>query len=165
MGNFMADEKSSIEGLIVSMDRKVRLARIDELDKLIDLYRHLNPEDEYDEMVRFETIWKGIQADKDIYYFVIEEDSRFAASCCLAIIPNLTRGGSPIGFIENVITHPGYRRKGYAAAVLKEAVETSWKQGCYKVMLQSGRKRTEGHKLYEKLGFNKDSKYGYELRR
>jgi GNAT superfamily N-acetyltransferase len=83
----------------------------------------------------------------------------------LVIIPNLSRGGSSIGFIENVITHPDDRQKGCAAAVLTEAIDTAWRHGCYKVMLQSGRKRTEGHKLYEKMGFTKDSKYGYELRR
>ncbi|MBN1383019.1 MAG: GNAT family N-acetyltransferase [Deltaproteobacteria bacterium] len=147
------------------MEEKVRPARADELDKLIDLYRHLNPEDEFADKDRFEAIWKRIQTDKDIYYFVIEQEARFIASCYLAVIPNLTRGGSPIGFVENVITHPDYRRKGYAAAVLNEAIQTSWSHGCYKVILQSGRKRTEGHKLYEKMGFNKDSKYGYELRR
>ncbi|MBN1663585.1 MAG: GNAT family N-acetyltransferase [Deltaproteobacteria bacterium] len=148
----------------MGIDSKVRLARADELAKLIDLYRHLNPEDEYADLGRFEAIWKKIQADGDICYFVIEDDGRFAASCWLSIIPNLTRGGRSIGFVENVITHPDCRRKGYAAAVLKEAVETSRRRGCYKVILQSGRKRTEGHKLYEKLGFNKESKYGYELR-
>lgn len=147
------------------MNKSVRPARTDELDKLIALYGYLNPEDEFTERSRFEAIWQKIQANRDIYYFVIEEGDVFAASCYLAVIPNLTRGGSPIGFVENVITHPDYRQKGYAAAVLKEAIETSWMHGCYKVMLQSGRKRTEGHKLYEKMGFNKDSKYGYELRR
>lgn len=147
------------------MSKDVRLARADELDKLIDLYRHLNPEDDFTDRGRFEAIWTRIQADKNIYYFVIERGDRLVASCYLAIIPNLSRGGSSIGFVENVITHPDYRQKGYAAAILNEAIETSWKRGCYKVMLQSGRKRTEGHKLYEKMGFNKDSKYGYELRR
>jgi len=150
---------------MMGRDIEVRTAKTGDLNKLIDLYRHLNPEDDFADRGRFEVIWRKIQTAEDIYYFVAEEVGCFVASCYLAIIPNLTRGGSPIGFVENVITHPDYRRKGYAAAVLTEAIETSWRHGCYKVMLQSGRKRTEGHKLYEKLGFTKDSKYGYELRR
>lgn len=144
---------------------KVRRAGTGELDKLIALYRHLNPDDDFSERGRFDAVWRQIQKNPDIYYFVVDDGDRFAASCYLVVIPNLSRGGSPIGFIENVITHPDCRRKGYAEAVLKEAIAVSWQRGCYKVMLQSGRQRTEGHSLYEKLGFNKDSKYGYELRR
>jgi GNAT superfamily N-acetyltransferase len=77
----------------------------------------------------------------------------------------LTRGGRPFAFVENVITHPEHRRRGLAFALLREAIDTAWRAGCYKVVLQSNRKRAEAHGLYERLGFAKDGKYAYEIRR
>jgi predicted GNAT family acetyltransferase len=87
------------------------------------------------------------------------------ASCSLSFIPNLTRGGRSIAFIENVITHPDSRNRGHATRLLQEATRLSWERDCYKAVLMSNMKRTEAHRLYEKIGFRRDSKYGYEIRR
>ncbi|WP_242831458.1 GNAT family N-acetyltransferase, partial [Dehalobacter sp. UNSWDHB] len=38
--------------------------------------------------------------------------------------------------IENVVTHEGYRNKGYGTRLLKEALEIGQGEGCYKVMLK-----------------------------
>ncbi len=148
------------------MNTSVRSARIDELEKLIDLYRHLNPEDDYSGRARFEAVWEQIHSDSGFFRcLVIEDGGVFVSSCFLAIIPNLTRGGRPIGFIENVVTRPAYRRKGHARRILETAIDISWECNCYKIVLQSNRERVEAHQLYEKLGFSRDTKYGYEMRR
>jgi len=147
------------------MTPRVRTVEAHELDRLIDLYRHLNPEDDYSGRARIEAAWSGIQSGGGFRCLGVEEDGEVASSCCLAVIPNLTRGGSPIGFIENVITRPESRRRGYAGRVLREAVKISWESGCYKVVLMSAIHRIEAHPLYEKIGFRKDTKFGYEMRR
>lgn len=38
--------------------------------------------------------------------------------------------------IENVVTHEGYRNKGYGTRLLKKALEIAQGEGCYKVMLK-----------------------------
>lgn len=92
------------------------------------------------------------------------EDGEVVSTCYLAIIPNLTRGGRPIGFVENVVTDAAHRRQGLARRVLEEAVRIAREQGCYKVMLQSGAGRTQAHALYESIGFDGQSKRAFDMR-
>jgi ribosomal protein S18 acetylase RimI-like enzyme len=80
------------------------------------------------------------------------------------IIPNLTFNGKSIGYIENVITSEKHRRKGIGKKMIETAIKYAKKENCYKVVLQSGVKRTTAHKFYESLGFNGESKKAFELR-
>ena len=47
---------------------------------------------------------------------------------------------------------------------MEMAIEYAKENNCYKVTLQSGIKRTEAHKFYEKIGFNGGAKRAFELR-
>jgi len=49
-------------------------------------------------------------------------------------------------------------------AIIDKAVDYAKEQNCYKVMLQSSSKRIEAHKFYEKIGFDGDSKRGFQIR-
>jgi GNAT superfamily N-acetyltransferase len=89
----------------------------------------------------------------DIDLLVCEANGVLAATCQLALVPNLASGARPFGIIEHVVTLAEHRRFGYASLVLKHALETAWSKGCYKVMLLSGAQRSEAHKLYESVGF------------
>jgi GNAT superfamily N-acetyltransferase len=95
---------------------------------------------------------------------VADDHGRIAATCCIAIIPNLTRQCAPIGFVENIVTHRDYRRQGLGRRVLEAAIAFARARGCYKVLLQSGTKRTEAHRLYEAAGMDGDAKRAFELR-
>jgi len=79
------------------------------------------------------------------------------------IVNNLIRGAKPYGLIENVVTHEGYRNKGYGTGLLKKALEIAQGEGCYKVMLMSGRGE-EALKFYEKVGFERGKKTGFIIR-
>lgn len=87
------------------------------------------------------------------------------SSCTLAIIPNLTRGARPYGVIENVVTHPGYRRRGLGRGVLQAALNTAWGANCYKVLLATGSKRETTLRFYEGAGFSRGGKTYFEIRR
>lgn len=147
------------------MNERVRTVEPGELDRLLDLYRHLNPEDpdirgqEY-----IKEIWREICADPGIFCFAIEEDGLLVSSCTLSIIKNLTRGGRPYGLIENVVTHASYRKRGYGSAVLEKAIETARLKGCYKVMLMTGRKEESTLNFYEKAGFKRGLKTAFILK-
>ena len=97
-------------------------------------------------------------------YFVAKVNGRIIASCYVSVIPNLTRGGKSIGFIENVITDAAYRRKGIGKTIVQHAIAYAKMQNCYKVVLQSGNKRTDAHRFYEFIGFDGETKRAFEIR-
>ena len=134
-----------------------------ELLSLLELYQQLNPTDDIMSENIAKNIWNDIQS-QNIKYFVAKENGKIVSSCYVCIIPNLTRGGKSIGFIENVITDTKYRRKGIGKKVVENAIEYAKEHNCYKVLLQSGNKRTEAHKFYEAIGFDSTSKKTFEIR-
>ncbi|HEX3043736.1 MAG TPA: GNAT family N-acetyltransferase [Bacillota bacterium] len=147
------------------MIKKVRLVKPHELEQLLALYRYLNPEDPLLTInPELEEHWQEIISDSAMHYLVIEEEGILISSCVLVIIKNLTRSARPYGLIENVVTHPDYRRKGYGTAVLKKAIEIAQALNCYKVMLMTGRKDESTLRFYEKAGFNRGEKTAFIIR-
>lgn len=144
------------------MNESIRLIKYDELDKLMTLYRFLHEEDP---VVRDSDLlrkhWDSIFKDENLLYVVAEKGGTLVSSCTLTIIKNLTRGLKPYGLIENVITHPSFRNKGYGTKVLKEAVRLAGDRECYKVMLMTSSKKKETLEFYEKAGFEKDKKTAF----
>jgi hypothetical protein len=47
---------------------------------------------------------------------------------------------------------------------IEKAIEYAKEQNCYKVILQSGNKRTDAHKFYESTSFDGESKKALEIR-
>lgn len=147
------------------MQDQVRLINADELAKLLSLYQFLNPDDPLLAVdQKLKQHWQDIQADPFIHLFVIEADGELAASCTLVIIKNLTRSARPYALIENVVTHPEYRKKGYGTAVLQKAIQVAKGQDCYKVMLMTGSKNESTLKFYEQAGFKSGEKTGFIIR-
>jgi GNAT superfamily N-acetyltransferase len=142
----------------------VRPADHADLPCLLDLYLHLNPNDErcapedavaaLDHMLRYEgsVVLVGTIGDA------------LVTTCALVVIPNLTRGGKPYSLIENVVTHADYRGLGFGLTVLGAAVERAWEAGCYKVMLMTGSKKPSALGFYKAAGFE-ESKTGFQVRR
>jgi GNAT superfamily N-acetyltransferase len=145
------------------MNIHIKQATAADLPRILELYKDLNAGDlPVDTDVALST-WKRA-ANSGVTYFVAKYNGQIAATCYISIIPNITRQCSSIGFIENVVTAEKYRRLGIGRKLLETAIEYAKSQGCYKVTLQSGNKRTETHKFYESVGFDGDSKRAYEIR-
>ena len=67
----------------------------------------------------------------------------------------------PYGLLEDVMVDESQRGNGIGTELIKEAIEVSRKAGCYKVLATSRFSRENVHRLYEKLGFDKN---GYDFR-
>jgi GNAT superfamily N-acetyltransferase len=140
------------------------LARSD-LWQLLELYRHLNPNDApLPDSATVEAVWSETLANPRMRHFGGFEGEDLFAACTICVVPNLTRGFRPYALIENVVTAAQHRRKGWGKAVLGEAMSYAWSQNCYKVMLLSGRKDEAVVRFYESVGFNSDEKRGYVAR-
>jgi GNAT superfamily N-acetyltransferase len=133
-----------------------------ELSDLLALYQHLHmSEESLPEPSVAESVWEEISTNPRYRYTGAYCDGILVCSCALTIIPNLTRGCRPYGIIENVVTHSEYRRKGFGKAVLGEALSHAWSQGCYKVMLLTGRKDDAIFRFYEAAGFDSHAKQAF----
>jgi len=142
----------------------VREALEADLAGVLALYRELRPHDPVlpDDVAR--ESFALLLARPDLHVVVCEVDRTLVATCMLASIPNLASGARPFGVIEHVVTRSDYRKRGYARLVLEHALSTAWRDGCCKVMLLSGAKRTEAHRLYESVGFSGDVERGFVLK-
>jgi GNAT superfamily N-acetyltransferase len=136
----------------------------DDLPALLSLYEQLAPDNTPLESGLAEERLAAFHAVAGSGLFVGHVGDTLVATCALAVIPNLTRGGRPYGLVENVVTHQDFRGLGYGHRILSHAVEHAWQQGCYKVMLLTGSQKPETHAFYRKAGFEA-SKTGYQMRR
>jgi GNAT superfamily N-acetyltransferase len=133
-----------------------------DLEQLLRLYRHLHPGDpplEVTDEVR--RIWGKMLADPSHHLIGAYMGEALVSTCSLIVIPNLTRSARPYALIENVVTHPDHRNRGIGTAVLRHALGIAWDQGCYKVMLLTGRKDAATLRFYEKAGFLGGVKTGF----
>jgi GNAT superfamily N-acetyltransferase len=92
---------------------------------------------------------------------VCEIDGKVVASCVCVIIPNLTRNVRPYAFVENVVTHGEYRKKGYATDCLNFAKKIAEENNCYKMMLLTGSKEESTLNFYRNAGYNSSDKTAF----
>ncbi len=137
-----------------------------DLDGLLLLYQHLHAEDNpLPARPELEALWSRLCASGDHLYRGGFRSGRLLASACAAIVPNLTRGARPFAVIENVVTHPDHRGRGYGSAVLQSLLASCWDRSCYKVMLLSAAQRDAAHRFYEANGFDQHAKHGFLIRK
>ncbi|MFT4099752.1 MAG: GNAT family N-acetyltransferase [Burkholderiaceae bacterium] len=140
----------------------IRTLQQQDLDELLALYRHLHVNDlPLPERSAVLAIWEEALQNPRCRYFGGYEQDALVSSCTIMVIPNLTRGCRPYGLIENVVTHPDHRGKGWGKLILKQALEHAWSQGCYKVMLFTGRKDESTLRFYDGAGFDRHGKTGF----
>lgn len=143
----------------------IRHATTDDLAEVLALYRQLNPDNPVLDVAGAGPVWATLLGSGLTTPFVAEIEGRLVASCTLAIVPNLSRGARPYGVIENVVTDEGHRRAGLGRAVLEAALDKAWRADCYKVLLATGSRRESTLRFYEGVGFTRDAKTYFEIRR
>ncbi|MDR2474333.1 MAG: GNAT family N-acetyltransferase [Bacteroidales bacterium] len=134
-----------------------------DLPSALKLYTQLHPEEETISITKAEHIW-DIAANQHIKYFAAVDNDNVIAVCFICIIPNLTRHGKSIGFIENVVTDKNYRRLGIGKTVIELATAYAKANNCYKVLLQSTNTRKDAHQFYFSIGFDGETKKAFEKR-
>ena len=139
----------------------IRIAEARDFNGIMDLLHELNPDDPVIENGRDKAVFDATLRNPNLRLFVNVENEKVISTCYLNIIPNLTRNASPYAVIENVVTNAAYRNRGYGKAVILFALDYAWQAGCYKVMLQTGRKEESTHRFYRSCGFNAIEKTAY----
>jgi GNAT superfamily N-acetyltransferase len=131
----------------------VRLALEGDLASLLELFACAEVSAHVQPIERARTIWAETVASDATDVFVAVEGERVAATCMLITVPNLLRGGRRLGVLENVVSHPDFRRGGYGRAVVEAALQAAWDKDCFHVSMQSGRQDPAVHQFYKDRGF------------
>ncbi|MCM3633544.1 GNAT family N-acetyltransferase [Paenibacillus camelliae] len=139
----------------------VRVIKPNELDQLLALYKHLNPDDPELNISEIHNHWNEIISDPLMKIIVVECDGKIVSSCVLVLVRNLTRGARSYGLIENVVTHSDYRKQGYGRLVLQKSIELAQEHNCYKVMLMTSSRMEGTNRFYEECGFEKGDKTAF----
>ena len=137
--------------------------RIDkgDLSKLLELYTHLNdnPYPTIDE--RIQNIWLRILEEKNHHILAGYIDEKLVATCAITIIENLTHQQTPYALIENVVTHPDYRNRGYGSLVLSFAKDIAVENNCHKIIIVTGSKKESTLNFYREAGYDPNEKTAF----
>ena len=139
----------------------IREANKTDLKEILQLYLYLHETAIPEDSEHLKATWEQIIRDENHHLIVCETDGKIVASCVCVIIPNLTRNVRPYAFIENVVTHKDYRKKGYATACLNYAKQVAEADNCYKMMLLTGSKEKETLDFYKNAGYNSSDKTAF----
>lgn len=131
----------------------VRLAIEGDLASLLELFACAEVSAHAQPIERARAIWAETIASDSTDVFVAVEGERVAATCMLITVPNLLRGGRRLGVLENVVSHPDFRRGGYGRAVVEAALQAAWDKDCFHISMQSGRQDPSVHEFYKDRGF------------
>lgn len=71
----------------------------------------------------------------------------------LSFLPGLARGGSWRAQIEAVRVAATFRGAGLGTAMMRWSIEAARQRGCRLVQLTTDKRRTDAHRLYQRLGF------------
>jgi N-acetylglutamate synthase-like GNAT family acetyltransferase len=139
----------------------IRAAEEHDFEGIMNLLRQLNSEDPVITDGRDKVIFERILKESNLHILVLEGNGKIISTCYLNIIPNLTRNAASYAIIENVVTDAEFRNRGFGKKLMGYALESAWKAGCYKVMLQIGSKKESTHKFYASCGFVEGEKFAY----
>ena len=139
----------------------IREVNENDLNEILQLYLFLHEKSVPEDSEHLRDTWDSVIRDQNHHLIVCEVEGKIVASCVCVIIPNLTRNVRPYAFVENVVTHGDYRKKGYATACLNYAKEIAKENNCYKMMLLTGSKEESTLRFYANAGYNSSDKTAF----
>jgi predicted N-acetyltransferase YhbS len=98
----------------------------------------------------------AIMAGEGALVLVAEQEGRVIGCLSTSIMRVLHRPAS-VGRISMMVVDESMRSRGVGAALVREAECVLAKRGCYMVEVTSHVRRTDAHRFYEKLGYERTS--------
>ncbi|WP_404390397.1 GNAT family N-acetyltransferase [Pseudoalteromonas phenolica] len=90
----------------------IRLANLEDLPHVLNLYRELRPQDPELEKSFSEQVWAEMMNCPETHIVVADIEGELAATCALGLNKSIANGGRPFAIIEHVITAEKFRRRG-----------------------------------------------------
>ncbi|MGW0494167.1 N-acetyltransferase family protein [Streptomyces sp. NPDC003007] len=134
------------------MKISVRAAAEADVSALLALYGELNLDDPPLPQASADAIWAAISSQQGRTILVADADDTVAGTADCIVMPNLTRGGRAILFVENVVVAGAFQRRGVGRRLMEAAVRLGESAGCYKVQLLAA-DDAYVHTFYKACGF------------
>ena len=91
----------------------------------------------------------------DYRIYVAEIESVVIGVYSLLIMDKLAHKRTPSAILEDIVVATARQRLGVGKALVAHAMDTARNKGCYKLVLSSNMRRTDAHRFYDKLGFQR----------
>ena len=146
----------------------IRLSNVNDIPRIIQLYDELvittsmTESDKKPSLVDYQKTLNEIDTIPGYELLIAEENDEIVGSMVLLIMPNLSHRASPWALVENMIIDPKQQRRNVGRKLMEYAVRRAKDKGCYRIILNSNKKRRRAHKFYRSLGFEA-SAYGFSL--
>jgi GNAT superfamily N-acetyltransferase len=138
---------------------RVRDASLGDLPRIVELLAQLSLADPAELpgvplLPEYEAAFRDVDGDSRQRLLLLEVAGEVVGALAIVVVPNVAHQGRPYGLIENVVVDESVRGRGYGEMLMREAIETARRAGCYKVSLFSNKRRLDAHRFYEGLGFD-----------
>ena len=146
----------------------IRLAKVNDIPRIIQLYDELVittssiESGKKPSLADYQETLNEINIIPGYELLIAEENDEVIGSMVLLIMPNLSHRASPWALVENIIIGPKQRRRNVGRKLMEYAVRRAKDKGCYKIILNSDKRRRGAHKFYRSLGFEAFA-YGFSL--
>ena len=104
---------------------------------------------------RYYDTFKAIEADPSNDLFVADLAGEIVGTFQLTVIPSMRRGGILSAMVEAVVVDERVRGQGVGEAMMHFAIDEARRRHCTMLHLTSNKARTDAHRFYERLGFEK----------
>lgn len=133
----------------------IREATAEKLPVVMEFIRELDPQTPEHPGAALDTFQEMKQYPFYRCYLMETEDGTPIGTFSLLICCNLGHGSKKFAIVENVVISNAFRGQGFGKTMMEFSMQTARDYGCYKLMLSSSAARTEAHRFYDSLGFER----------
>ncbi|HXP89691.1 MAG TPA: GNAT family N-acetyltransferase [Fibrobacteria bacterium] len=133
-----------------------RVAGREDIPDLLRLYSQLDdhPDPPLDASSA-DDIWDVVESYPDYQIHLAESGGRVVGTFSLLVVATLSHRGIPSALVEAVVVDADRRGEGIGGAMMRRALDIARTKGCYKLALSSGSRRSDAHRFYDNLGFER----------
>ena len=136
----------------------LREARRDEVRQIVEMLiddRLGKGRESLDDLTPYLKAFDAIAADPFNTQYVWEENGEIVACLQLTVIPGLSQKGAWRAQIESVRVKASTRGTGVGHKLMQAIEVIARERGCDQMQLTTNKVRTDAHRFYEALGFEK----------